>query len=67
MAGNLGFRTFVVADATAAFDRAGPDGVVHPAETVHAVSLASLHGEFATVLSAGDVLSVFPSPSDRET
>src|SRR5215470_15329106 len=43
MAGNLGFTTFVVDDATATFDRTGFDGTHYPAETVHAVSLASLH------------------------
>ncbi len=58
MAGNLGFQTFVVGDATATFDRTGPDGTVHPADLVHAVSLASLHGEFATVVAAREVLSV---------
>lgn len=57
MAGNLGFRTFVVADATATFDRRGPDGTVHPAELVHSVSLASLHEEFAVVLSSAEVLA----------
>src|SRR5664279_3161614 len=41
MAGNLGFTTFVVDDATATFDRMGYDGTHYPAETIHAVSLAS--------------------------
>jgi len=57
MAGNLGFETFVVEDATATFDRAGPDGIVHPAELVHAVSLANLHEEFAAVVHSSEVLS----------
>jgi len=57
MAGNLGFDTYVVDDATATFDRTGPDGVTYPAETVHAVSLASLHGEFAEVVRSTDVLA----------
>ena len=56
MAANLGFETLVVEDATAAFDRVGPDGVTHPADLVHSVSLASLHGEFATVVSSEQVL-----------
>lgn len=56
MAGNLGFDTWVVSDATATFDRAGPDGVVHPAELVHAVALADLHGEFATVIDTRTAL-----------
>jgi nicotinamidase-related amidase len=60
MAGNLGFRTLVVEDATATFDRRGPDGIQYPAELVHAVALASLHGEFATIVHSADVLSALP-------
>lgn len=50
MAANLGFDTYVVSDATAAFDRRGQDGTAYPAALVHEVSLASLSGEFATIL-----------------
>lgn len=50
MAGNLGFTTFVVADASAALEHTGPDGRVWDAETVHAVSLATLSEEFATIV-----------------
>ncbi|MFO0582753.1 MAG: cysteine hydrolase family protein [Anaeromyxobacter sp.] len=50
MAGNLGFDTYVVSGATATFDRTGPDGVLHPAEQIHAIALSDLHGEFATVI-----------------
>ncbi len=57
MAGNLGFETFVVADATATFDRTGFDGIHYPADTVHAVALASLHNEFATVIKTADLLA----------
>jgi nicotinamidase-related amidase len=56
MAGNLGFTTFVVSDATATFDREGPDGTVYKAAQVHDISLASLHGEFATVVTTEAVL-----------
>jgi nicotinamidase-related amidase len=56
MAANLGFRVVVVDDATATFDRIGPDGVHHPAEDVHRLALVSLHGEFAEVRSARQVL-----------
>ena len=55
MAGNLGFATYVISDACATFDRQGPDGKVFPAEEVHEVALASLHGEFATVMSSSEV------------
>jgi nicotinamidase-related amidase len=49
MAGNLGFETYVISDATAAFERTGPDGQHYKAEEIHAISLANLHQEFATV------------------
>jgi len=56
MAGDLGFTTFVVDDATATHDCSGYDGAHYPAETVHAISLASLHGEFATILKTDQLL-----------
>lgn len=49
MAANLGFKVFILADCTATFDRKGPEAS-YPAELVHAVSLASLSGEFATII-----------------
>ena len=57
MAGDLGFETYVVSDATATFDRVARDGRSLPAEDVHAVSLASLSGEFATVVATDELLS----------
>ena len=62
MAGNLGFTTYVIGDATATFDKRGPDGTFYPAETVHGVSLASLHGEFATVVDTATVLRELSAP-----
>ncbi len=56
MAGNLGFNAWVVSDATATFDRKGPDGREHPAELIHSVALSDLHGEFATVVDTKSVL-----------
>ena len=58
MAGNMGFDCYVVADATATFDRAGHDGRRFSAEDVHEISLASLNGEFATVLESAEVLGM---------
>ncbi|MFM9438336.1 nicotinamidase-related amidase [Janthinobacterium sp. CG_23.3] len=58
MAGNFGFATYLVADATATFGRVGPDGRRFSAEQMHDTALASLHGEFATVLSAAAVLDM---------
>lgn len=50
MAGNLGFKTFLVGDACATFDRRALDGRTFPAQLIHDVALADLHGEFATVI-----------------
>lgn len=52
MAGNLGFRTLVISDATAAFERKGVDGTLFSPDLVHAVALSDLHGEFATVTTS---------------
>ena len=57
MAGNLGFATWVVSDATATFDRVGPDGVPHGADEIHAIALSDLHGEFATVVDTTAVIA----------
>lgn len=57
MAGNLGFDTTVVSDACATFDFKGLDGAIIPAETMHAVGLAELNGEFAAVRSTDQVLA----------
>jgi len=57
MAGNLGFSTWVVSDATATFDRVGPDGVKHSAEEIHSVALSDLHDEFATVVDTAAVIA----------
>ena len=56
MAGNLGFKTYVVSDATATFDNVGPDGTRYGAELLHDVALADLHGEFATVVDTDTIL-----------
>jgi nicotinamidase-related amidase len=56
MAGDLGFATYVVDDATASHDCIGYDGTHYPAEAVHAISLATLQGEFATVLTTDQLL-----------
>lgn len=62
MAANLGFRTIVAEDATAAFEQVDHNGQHHPAQQVHDMALANLHKEFATIartdaiLTAGHVL-----------
>lgn len=59
-AGNLGFITFVVSDATFTFDMQDMTGKLRPAEDVHLMSLSNLQGEYATVLSTAEVLARNP-------
>lgn len=57
MAGNLGFDTYLVADACATFARPALDGRLRPAEEVHAAALSDLQDEFATVVGTAQVLA----------
>ena len=56
MAGNLGFDTILIADATATFDRLGFDGTLYPAQLIHDTAIANLHEEFATILNTERLL-----------
>ncbi len=56
MAGNFGFETFLVSDATATFNKIGLDGQNFSAEIIHETALASLNGEFATVVTTEFVM-----------
>ena len=62
MAGNLGFDTYIVSDATATFNRAGLDGRNRQAEEVHAAALSDLHEEFATVTDTATILNALGHP-----
>lgn len=57
MAGNLGFDTYVVEDAMWTFDKEGPDGTRYTAQQLHDISIVNMHGEFATIAKADEVLS----------
>ncbi|MED1557029.1 cysteine hydrolase family protein [Bacillus paramycoides] len=56
MSGNLGFETYLVSDATAAFAIKGADDTYYSAEQIHNVSLATLDDEFATVLTTEELI-----------
>lgn len=57
MAANLGFKTFVVNDATATFDRKDLNGNIISSDIIHSVNLASLKDEFATIINSDEVLA----------
>ena len=56
MAGNFGFDTFLVSDATATFTKKGMNGQIFSAELIHDTTLASLSEEFATILMTNDLI-----------
>jgi nicotinamidase-related amidase len=59
MEGNLGYDVTFVADATRTFDPEDPDGSFISAADIARSSAASLHGEFAMVATAAEVLAPF--------
>ncbi len=56
MAGNYGYQTIVISDATATFDRTGILGEKYSAEIIHLTSLANLQDEFAEVMNTEQLL-----------
>ena len=56
MAGNLGFNTYLISDATATFDKIGINGEVYSAGQIHLTALASLKDEFATILTTEELI-----------
>ena len=65
MAANLGYDTYVVSDASATFNRKSADGEDFLPELIHNTALASLNGEFATILSTQQALDRFLSGPAR--
>src|SRR3954449_3809889 len=57
LGGNLGYEGLFGLDAFAAFDGEGRDGEVVTAEQLTRATAASLHGEFARVVSTRDLIS----------
>ncbi len=58
MAGNFGFDTLLISDATAAFDRIGINGERFDSEIIHQTTLANLNIEFAKVINAEKLLEL---------
>ncbi|MYM39441.1 cysteine hydrolase family protein [Duganella qianjiadongensis] len=57
-AGNLGFKTFVVSDGTYAYAKTDFNSKERSAEDIHAMALANLDGEYASIISSVDALEV---------
>jgi nicotinamidase-related amidase len=65
-AGNLGYRVLVAADACWTVDVTDLTGRTWPAEDVHQLSLAVMHGEYASVTNSAALItaSAMPHPSN---
>lgn len=57
MAGNLGFKTYLAEDACFTFDKVDLSGRLFSAEDVHALSLANLSGEYASIVTTDWLLA----------
>ena len=64
-AGNLGFATKVISDATYTFDKVDYSGVLRKASEVHAMSLANLQGEYAEIVATSEALLIDTQPNKR--
>ncbi len=62
MAGNLGFKTYLAADACYTFPRLDWNGRLWSAQDVHALSLSNLHAEYCTVMNTCEILDLFLKP-----
>ena len=58
MAGNFGYNTYIISDATATFDTLGSNGQLYEAALVHDICLANLKNEFATILDTAGLLDL---------
>ena len=58
MAGNFGFDTLLISDATATFDRIGINGEHFDSEIIHQTTLANLNNEFAHVIDTEKLLEL---------
>lgn len=55
--GNLGYTVYVVENSCFTFAKPDYYGKARTADDVHAMSLANLHGDYATVLSSSQLIS----------
>ena len=58
MSGNLGYQTYLISDATAAYNTLGLNGKMIDCEIIYNTSLANLSEEFATILSSEELFNL---------
>lgn len=58
MAGDLGFNTYLVDDASFTFAKPDYRGHLYLAEEIHAISLANMQGEYCKVISTTELVNM---------
>jgi len=58
MAGNYGYETILISDATATFDSLGIHGEKYSSEIIHLTTLASLKDEFAEIMNTEQLIAL---------
>jgi nicotinamidase-related amidase len=58
MAGDYGFDTFLISDATATFERIGINGEKFSSELIHQTALANLNNDFAQVIDTEKLIEL---------
>ena len=58
MAGIYSYDTYLISDATATFNKVGINGENFGSELIHSTALASLNGEFATVIDSNHLFKM---------
>lgn len=67
MAGNYGYKTYLVEDACASFDKKGMDGQIFPAQLIHDTAVATLNEEFASIWKTEQVISTLGAEAHAHT
>ena len=55
-AADHGYRTTLISDATATYAKTGVDGTFYEADLIHSIEMASLNGEFATIMDTSTLI-----------
>jgi nicotinamidase-related amidase len=57
MAGDLGYISYVVSDATACFDKMGVNDITYGSELIHLISLSNLKNEYARIVTTQEIIN----------
>ena len=56
-AADVGYKVFLISDATATYAKSGVDGTFYEADLVHSIAMASLKDEFAQIIDTSTLIN----------